>query len=461
MLTLKTYKWILVPAILLLVFASIGFVISTFYDLEAAEWLGKGMKYQTVKFIVVFYSYIGMTIWLVPICIGLFIWLETFYSYKKTKKHSWFKVNSKTIWVGYGSWFIVWVFANIQLLCKARFIDQGWGIGINVDYVTTWVYGFISRMISFISETALYMLVIYYFRFRLAKTNYLYNRGYWIDGVKAVAFIVISYTALLFIKHSFGRPYYMNLKSVYETTIWQEAIKEGVININDPDSIAKFYEAQAKNLWGNAESYLPWYQINGNWFYNLRFWIPGLADISEAPGGWRDVDFPSGHTLAMFCLLSNIFYFVGKNKPTVSKKTIFVTYLWIPNLLIMMTTLCVARSHWLSDVFFSCMAAIPGMYFIALKTEKICLKMSFRHTKKHNDVNDNVEANLIFSSSRALLAIEKYGAVWNLKTFRYNNSFEHKIDKHIKKIKVSRPELNILLNTNKEAVKRQVCRIKQ
>ncbi|AUF83358.1 phosphatase PAP2 family protein [Mesoplasma syrphidae] len=454
MINFKNYKWILVPAILLLVFASIGFVVSTFYDLEAAEWLGKGMRYQTIKFVVVFYSYIGMTIWSIPLCIAAFIWLETFYSFKKTKKDSWFKANSKSIWYVYLLWFVLWAVANIHLLYKARFIDQGWGIGINVDYVTTWVYGFISRVIAFISEATIYMGVIYLLRFKLAKSNFLYNRGYWIDGVKVVSFIVISYIILLFIKHSFGRPYYMNLKSVYETTILQEAINEGIIDLNSPESLAKFYESQSKNLWGNAEVYLPWYEINGNWFYNLKFWIPGLANIADAPGGWRDIDFPSGHTLAMFCFLSNIFYFVGRNKPKVSKLTKTATYLWIPHLLIMMTTLCVARSHWLTDVFFSCMVSIPGMYLIAFKAEKVCLKINLRWANKCKEsVGD---ANLVFNNKRAFLGIEKYGTIWNLKSFKYSANFDNKVDKHIKKIKVQKSQLTISLNTDNDFAKKQI-----
>jgi hypothetical protein len=150
MFNFKKNKWILIPAITLLAFAFIGFSISTFYDLEAAEWLGKGMRYQIIKFIVVFYGCIGTTIWLIPIVIGVFIWIESFYPYKGTKKDSWFKANSNSIWYIYGLWFLLWLMLNTFLLYKSRNIDQGWGVGISVEYVTTWVYWFASKVIAFL-----------------------------------------------------------------------------------------------------------------------------------------------------------------------------------------------------------------------------------------------------------------------------------------------------------------------
>jgi hypothetical protein len=67
---------------------------------------------------------------------------------------------------------------------------------------------------------------------------------------------MVCHTVLLFVKNSFGRPYYRNLKSIYETTILEEAIKEGLFNLNTPEGLAKFYESQVGNLWGNADRYL-------------------------------------------------------------------------------------------------------------------------------------------------------------------------------------------------------------
>ncbi|WP_026389255.1 phosphatase PAP2 family protein [[Acholeplasma] multilocale] len=440
----KNNLWWFIPLTVFAIIFFIGFILTSIssFDYDWSVWFGKGMQNEVVKFIVVFYDQVGEEqVWLV-VFICLFIILETIHYYKKQKTDSLTKRHSWWIYLVYGLLLSIFIAFKMTRVLSAKNMDTGFGPGIDAEYLTSNTYKLVSRIIIVTQELLILTLSIIYLRTKFSKRQDVLSNEYWVSSVKALVFFILPYVALWFIKQSFGRPFLVN--SDYSTIIGQVELVDGKavgITLTEEmlkipgieDNIQYILDSYNNNQWTQAE-YFQWYEVNGNWFDNLKYWLPWRmfngVDMTNAPKAWADGDFPSGHTLSTFSLIGIGYVFVGKNRPKklpIYIKVIFVV--WFMHLLIMMTTLVIARSHWLSDVFFSYVFDFLMLFASSFLVERYIRVLICKFNNRFKNEKNRVK--YVFKDDKINMFVSHYGFEWKIKSIRMS---KNNPDKDIAKI---------------------------
>ncbi|WP_026389612.1 phosphatase PAP2 family protein [[Acholeplasma] multilocale] len=418
-------NWILISMISFFVVAFAAFIAATFYDFEIQEWFTQGMDYPIVRWWVALWDEMGKSQMIIVIVIILFVMFESFVFYHKTKKTKWAQGKRWAVYTVYGIWLTIWLAINIYWILAMRFMDDGWGQGFDSKLVDTYVPRMTARIFLFIVESIIMMSVFYFLRFKFSKRKDVLTGEYWVDSLKVLIFIGFGYIMIFIFKQSFGRPYFYSV--VFDDVIRDKAMELGV----DPSLIDQGPFNQA--------DYKEWYEINGNWLENLKYWLPWRifngSDINNAPAGWTDGDFPSGHTISTFAILALMFFFVGKHKTTNNHKGVKIfAAIWFIHLLSMNFSLIVFRFHWLTDTTFAMMFSIVFLPIASVFTERMTRKIIVKFNAKRNIENKT----FILKEGKSIkVYVVHYKKEWILKTYANQKTFDRKFDKYQTKRKLN------------------------
>ncbi|WP_157806941.1 phosphatase PAP2 family protein [Spiroplasma floricola] len=223
--------------------------------------------------------------------------------------------------------------------------------------------------------TLIILLSAYYIRFKFSKRKDIFIQEYWIDSIKGILFIFLCYFMILIFKPLFGRPYYYSV------------IFNDILNSYLPEN---WNYDSSKYFWGAGidgtenVQYKNWWEINDFW-KNLKYWFSSTAHLNQT-NGWINQDFPSGHTISSFCVISIMFLFINnkKNRKLTNKK-ISIIWIWFSLILFNMKfSLVIAMTHWWTDVEFSTLFGLL-MFFIVPKIIDYKQKRYFiKVNKKYN-----------------------------------------------------------------------------
>ncbi|WP_026389374.1 phosphatase PAP2 family protein [[Acholeplasma] multilocale] len=458
---MKKYKphfWWASPLITLATIALIGFITVSFngWDDKATMWMAKGMEYKFIKYFVIFYFDMGEQEIYPLLLTAVFIIIESFFAYKKTKTNSFIKRNENLIWLFYIVMMALWLLMKIMGLINIADQDMGWGEGVYVYYLSNLKDRQISRIILLVIESSILVGVIYYLRFKFSKKPNILSGEYWVDSIRVGLMILIPYVLVLTLEDATGRTYpvHAHFEDVvgkvtwvqddagaiffddqYWTATWIELTPE-MLSISGIDKATleqNVIDSINKREWG-PWGYYEWYQVNGNFWSNLQYWklfnIFTKSDISNSPLGWRSTDFPSGHTVSAFSLVGFMFFRFRRNKSTKFDWKIRTLYfVWLTNIIVMMSTLVIGRAHWVSDVLFSFVFCTLVFFFVNWFVERTIRLWICRFNHRYK--NEGSKITYIFKNNKIIFYVNHYGFEWKVRTIKFS---KNNIDKTILKI---------------------------
>ncbi|AUF83768.1 phosphatase PAP2 family protein [Mesoplasma syrphidae] len=396
---------------ILFIISLIVFIIATFYDQRLSAFFAKGIEYEAVKWWIGIFDEFGLFQPIVLMFIPIFVILETRVYYKKISNKKIQQRYRSLIGIWYTIFFVGWFSISIIALwlIYGKNMDMGAGPGIDPKIMGTWIYRFVGRAIALGTISIVMVGVMIYLRISFSKRNDVLSGEYWVDSIKIMVFVVALFVIVFFIKQTTGRPFYYN-------TIFDDGVKNELLELMQKNGIDNAHDILEKNYdrWSQA-NYLPWYKINGNFFTNFKFWQPWGNHLG-GPNHWGDRDFPSGHTVSMFSLISLMIYFIGKNKPQISLAKYFFISFWILNLVAMNLMLVVYRFHWVTDTTFSVMLGI----IVIVITNKTVGKSIRKPIVQYDNKNEIFLSSILvkFKNAKAQVYIVKYGKKHLVKQFR-------------------------------------------
>ncbi|AHI53327.1 phosphatase PAP2 family protein [Spiroplasma culicicola] len=370
--------------ILIFVAVSIGlFAFSSVYDLEISNYLSQNMQYVWVKHMVAFFDELGYQspFILIFILSSVFIvgWLSLLKKTQTTNKFKIFMANNSL--VIYITWFSLWVIGmstfTIVFAIQIPTRDNGFGPGNDAkllgDSMIRMPWHLLMSVINF---------TIIGYTYKWAQRN-LNTNSYSKDimniekSSKLAAQIFFSFMIVYILKTLFGRP-------VYFSVIYNSHEFSG--NYPTMQEIMNYLNLNGANWDSNASTsgiiykqvdYLAWYQPNNIGKYWWRLFWP--VDFTNDPNGdqyWQQA-FPSGHTNAIICGFTTVYFVENKKVRDVLATIIFISIIGMNlNLIIM-------RFHWATDVFFSNISSFSVWFLINYLFNK--------HTKMiHLSIRKNV-----------------------------------------------------------------------
>lgn len=393
----------------------IAFVITSFgtIDMQISDATESLMHVKFFQIWQAFIEVIGMyfSIWIGFLCIAL--WMESYYI---RIKHNIFTNNQWTNFIkNYGVIIALayyFIFLGIRTYMFARTyeftlnLDMGWGINFDVKSQLPMKYRLISYIISFTLEVCVILFFLVMFRTVFYQKKVLLETNYWYQATKVATFFFLSYLMVWFCKHLFGRPYYFSV--VYQR-MYEEMIAMGLT----PSAAAVSWNWPELD---NIPEFTPWYVTNNVWA-NLKYWstLPPKSDPNNDQ--YWNMDFPSGHTIAVAILVSLTSLMWGNQSQTIKKVTFLSLFLlvivfWIN----MMFTMVYSRFHWASDVLFSSIFAIIAWKVACRIVELTVVKTVF---KVRAYSNDNVNTGYLFINDQNDDAV--FAVYYNLKIIKMRN----------------------------------------
>ncbi|WP_338971951.1 phosphatase PAP2 family protein [Spiroplasma endosymbiont of Panorpa germanica] len=410
-------SWYMITTVSIALVFFVGFILTSFGNIDRwfADVMGEWIKNDFMKFWVVFYNEMGFTALFLVCSISFVVLIESFFiRYKENKKIYNF------IYVGHVLTFAFFLNYNLNRLIGVINENTGWGPGIDVEYLTDNTFKIISRISIFIIEASLLISFILLMRLKISKSSILLENRVWILAISSILFGIISFFSINYLlKQTFGRPYYLNVK--FERYIGKVHLDETGFAVDidltpevkklepqHPDLKQQILQSyNESNYWTQADGYYKWYEVNGNWFQNLQYWT-NLRWLTwwikfdheyKQPLCWLNQDFPSGHTVSGF---TGIYYALFANalikderKRKITTNTLFS--IWLFSEILMVNLLVVARTHYISDTWFSfaycTFALIVSLKISNVTSSKIVLK---KRNKKREDNFFEIIDNKIF-----------------------------------------------------------------
>ncbi|AXK51535.1 phosphatase PAP2 family protein [Spiroplasma alleghenense] len=351
----------------------VAFLLTSFGNIDRwfADVMGEWIQVDFIKFWVVFYNEMGFTSLFLVCSISVAILIETFYSRHDQKSKFY-----KTIFGCYSLLIAFFLYYNLDRLVGVVNENTGWGPGIDVEYLTNNNFKIASRISIFVIESIILIISIYLLRFKISKSKILVENRAWVIALSSIFFGMICYFTINYVlKQTFGRPYYLNVE--FERYIGKVNLDENgwavdidltpeaqKLELDHPDLKEQILESyNTGGYWTQADGYYKWYEINGNWYQNLKYWT-NLKWLTwwmkfdpnyVKPAAWANGDFPSGHTISGY---TGIYYVLfastlikDDKKRHITVNTLFI--IWFINEMIMVNILVVARTHYISDTWFS------------------------------------------------------------------------------------------------------------
>ncbi|WP_338972136.1 phosphatase PAP2 family protein [Spiroplasma endosymbiont of Panorpa germanica] len=416
----------------------IGFIATSFDNIDRwfSDVMGEWVKVEFIKFWVIFYNEMGFTCLFLILLISIFIIVESWHAKNNDNPRS-----QIILYTCYAITITIFLVYNLVRLIGLPTEDTGWGLGVDPQYLTNNTYKIISRISIFIIESGILIGSILFLRLKVSKTNALIEKRASFVAVSALIFIVVSFFLLtLLLKQSFGRPFYLNVE--FERYIGKVELDQNgwAIDIElsqeaqklvpeFPDLKERILDSyNNSNYWTQADRYYKWYEVNGNWFQNLQFWYGGKIltwfiefDLDYVkPPAWNNQDFPSGHTISGF---TGIYYalfasvLIKDDKKRIKATNTLFT-IWLISEIIMINTLVIARTHYVSDVWFSFVFCafflVASLRFTNTWTTKAILKKRHKKSLSNNfEIVENKvliffqEDNKIFVSKTSSKKINK------------------------------------------------------
>lgn len=335
--------WFFLTPLLIIVVASIGVMIATAWysvDYQIAEEFAKGLNVEFGKYWSRFYGQLGVTELFTIIFVYIAILLETWFLTKINQKNQKFKKNYWVVDSYYIVILIIWVAAHIGIMLFIINTDNGFGKGIDKDFLTDLRYQITGAILAFIVQTTVLTLGLYYVRYQLVKKNRLLTEQFWLKAVKSLSFLAITYIVIVTLKGTTSRLYYYN------------AIFGDIL-----DQHPEFKDAYLNS--GKQYGYGADFTGNIPWDLQYPWWKSSLGLVRSDPympslGTPFAYAFPSGHVNATYVTGSGILLFLkNKHNTKVNWKVKALFVVWLIHVLSMNFALVVVRFHWISDTAFT------------------------------------------------------------------------------------------------------------
>ncbi|QGS52379.1 phosphatase PAP2 family protein [Spiroplasma tabanidicola] len=397
----KEFIFLFIPGLVIVIFSSISFLVTGFFDREIDAVISKTIDYFPVKIWASFMEEFGIynMMCFVFILLGV-IWETIFFYQKKFGKKQFIKNNQWMVYIYYALGFIIWV-ASMAIAVKAGFSrDFGYGPGNDPYTFISQKYRTYSTIFIKILELGVMIVGFVVLRFKFAKREDILLNEYWTDALKGCVWIVFMYIVVVLGKMSFGRPYPYtvdfenSLRRAHESG-WTYTPETGYFGTG-PDGTSNV-------------DYLPWW-IPNDFFKNFKNWFVFNA-FEKDNNGWWNRDFPSGHTAATSSMVSIMFLFINPNKKRKLTwyKLAYIYFVFLIILPSMKFGLMAQRTHWASDLEFTTIFAIGFIplanYFVNRHVR--CWKNKF-NAKHHN-------------KTKGYIIEQKIGFVLYVQTPNYDN----------------------------------------
>ncbi|WP_026389613.1 phosphatase PAP2 family protein [[Acholeplasma] multilocale] len=359
----KNFKILKIIWITLISVLGIGFIVTTFFDMEISDFLTQGMETTGGKYFALFFSVGGNAAWIFMVLIFLSIMCETLFAVMKSKEKMFFERNQWVKWVPYVI-MVLMIAGGFIAAFLARFkVDPLWG---DANWKT--LESYYSRRLIILVHTGIFTTVgiisMFYFRLNFSKKNDIIQSEYWIAALKMLLVGFLAYIIEFIGKHSFGRPYYYSVKfndlfgyldengNIVYGQYTQQLIGLGV---DVKQVILEGPMGQADM--DNWHQWKYWF-IPNNFLENLKRW-PLWADQKPTGVGvikdqWWNRDFPSGHIISAMWFFGAVFLFIGRDhKLRGSWKFWTILAGAIVYMIGMIFGMVVYRFHWMTDMLFS------------------------------------------------------------------------------------------------------------
>lgn len=356
--------WFFFTPLIIIVILSIGVIIATSWysiDYRIAEEFAKGLKVEFGKYWSRFYEQLGVTELFTIIFIYIAVLLETWFLTKIAQKNQKFKKNYWVVDSYYIIILIAWVGAHTGIILKILNTDNGFGKGVDKDFLTDLHYQLTGAVLAFIMQTTILALGFYYVRYHLVKRNRILVEQFWIKAVKSLSFLAITYIVIVILKGTTNRLYYYN------------AIFGDILN-EHPDLIDAYKNSGAQYGYGS--------DYTGNIPRDLQYpWWKSSLGLAKSDPFFPSLGlpvayaFPSGHVNATYVTGSGILLFLkNRNNEKVSWKVKLLFVVWLVHVLSMNFALVVVRFHWISDTAFTFIFSTLMVLVVNFTVNKICAK---------------------------------------------------------------------------------------
>ncbi|KKW61837.1 phosphatase PAP2 family protein [Mycoplasma capricolum] len=355
----------------------IGFIFTSFYtiDLKLAIFFEKDFEYEIVRYWSIFYDILGTTELIVFILFNIMVLIESWFLFKnKTKKDNFWKKNKWILKLVYITVYIMFLVIKCITTYFKFNADNGFGYGGDAIYLLSSKYRNICLIVSLIIHCIGLFVGFYIIHYKFKNDpSYLVDK-YWIQAVKILFIVLISYTILVLLKGMTSRPYYYNI-------IYGDLLKQ--VKLNGHNDWVDHYLNQSTFKHGfnigdskyanNIPGEWPWYRINGCLFRPDK----NLVQFKH----WFDWAFPSGHIGATLIVGCTFFYFLTNNQKLTPLK-ITLLGLYFLHLVSMSFAIVVNRGHWVSDVTFTYLWLLPLIFLTHFLSLKILVIKNTRNIVK-------------------------------------------------------------------------------
>ncbi|MGL5268357.1 MAG: phosphatase PAP2 family protein [Spiroplasma sp.] len=358
--------WFFFVPLLVITLINSGLLIATgwyFIDYKIAEEFAKGLTNEFGKYWSLFYDQLGNTELIMIIIIYLTILLETWFLTKISQKNNKYQTNYWIVNTFYFIIAIVWITGNIIDIILLANKDTGFGKGIDFVLLDDIKYKLITRIIAFFYQSILLTLGLYYIRYHLVKQNRILKEQFWLQAVKVLSFLIITYIVIIILKRITTRTYYYN-------AIFGDLIKE------HPHLLQHYLNSGYQYGYDNGKGFIS----NIPWDLQYPWWKSNLFLLQSNPAMPRfylpwEYAFPSGHINACYGIGSIILLFLkNKNNDRVNWKIKVGFIIWLIHILSMNFALVVERLHWMSDIAFTFIFSTLMIIVVHFSVNKIFAK---------------------------------------------------------------------------------------
>ncbi|WFQ93102.1 phosphatase PAP2 family protein [Mycoplasma feriruminatoris] len=362
----------------------VSLIFSTPYknDLLLSRFFEKAANYELGKWWSRGTELIGDTQVLIYYLSLFMLAIECFFAYKKQNKSRFFINHYYLVKIVYILILCITISLAIHRIYTVFNFDNGYGKYGDLVYQDKIIYRQVLTTVIAIYQVSILTFIFYTIHFKWAKRTDILTNKYFTKSIKVMIIGPFLLTVVTLIKGMTSRPFYWNvifadlLNKMTKTHpefvshyLKQEHIKLGFL-ASDLDlskyNFLKLVDAsEIKNMYfSNSTQNWAWYISNG--FFNPSKHTCQFTYYQE----WA---FPSGHACQTMVIGYALYSIFISDKKLTTKKLIWcLVYLLF--LLSMSFALVVTRGHWVSDVTFSYVFAIPLIVISEIVYKKLSVK---------------------------------------------------------------------------------------
>ncbi|QVK05199.1 phosphatase PAP2 family protein [Mycoplasma mycoides] len=371
---------------ILFILGLIALIFSTPYknDFKLSQFFEKITNYELGKWWARGTELIGDTQVLIYYLALFMIAIECFFAYKKQNKNVFFIKHYYLVKIIYILILFTIISIAIFRIYKVYNFDNGFGKYGDLVFQDTIIYRQVLTTLILVYQVIILSLFFYTIHFKLAKRSDILTNKYFSKSIKILIIGPFLLTVVTLIKGMASRPYYWNvifadlLNKMSKTHpefvtyyLKQENFQLGFLasslDFKQYDFLKLVDINQIKNMYfsnANSTDNWAWYVFNG--FFNPSKYTCQFTYYQE----WA---FPSGHACQTMVVGYAWYSIFITDKKLTTKKLMFC-FVYLLFLVSMSFALVATRGHWVSDVAFSYVFAIPLIVIVEIIYKKLSIK---------------------------------------------------------------------------------------